>query len=495
MTIKIIDAGLVYQGAPLQVDQTKDFDAITEAQYVATGKAVYLDESFSPVVTPPVSRQTKVVVSEVNPLTGGIEYSSGVRTDSAARRFRNRATNLRLIEGFAASGETITTQPSAGGTVTLVDKATNKKIHGNRGARIVTAAGTPNLLGGVTVTGKSFGAFTDTTVFCLAVDAAVLNAANVDYFVVRLSSDGGAAKYLQWTVYTNTAKAGVQHYYFTRSKDCTVNAGELTTNDFNYCRVQFKNTTGTLASEATVLGLWAFEPPKSTCMIYFDDAFASVYTEAFPYMKALGIRGFIPVIADYVGTTGYCTLAQLHEMRNAGWDMGTHGITNHNTLGNYAAIVADINYNRQFLRDNGLVGSENIYTYIGGGVLPEPSGSISALRDNGFIAARSTLGTPDAYFVGTAPWVDNMFFFSGPGPGEVSWGDGSAVLARLDQAAVLGASWHVYFHDIQTVITDSSIQLTPTHFRQYIDKIKSLIDAGSMVNLTPMEWYDSVRIA
>ena len=493
MTVKLL-ADRPIDGKEYKAGNLCDTDDNTEAGLISSKLAV-ADLTGGTAYVAPVIQTQDVPVTATTNLTGGIEYSSGVRSDSAARRFRNRPTNLRLIEGFAATGETITTQPSAGGTVTLVDKATNKKIHGERGANISTVTGTAGLLGGVTVTGKNFGAFNDTTVFCLAVDVTALNASGVDYFVIRMSSDGGASKFLQWTIYTNALKTGVNHFYFTRSKDCTVNAGEMTTNNFNYLRVQLKNTTGVVASGATVLGVWAFEPPVSTCEIYFDDAWSSVYAEAFPYMKALGIRGFIPVIADKVGTAGFCTLAQLHEMRNAGWEMGTHGDFTHTSLGSYAAIVADINYNRQFLLDTGLVGAENFYTYIGGAVLPEPNGSISALRDNGFIAARSTSGPPDGYFVGTAPWVDNMYFFSGPGPGETAWGTGVVVLQRLDEAAAFGCSWHVYFHQIETVITDGNLQLSVTNFRKYIDKIKSLMDAGKMVNLTPMEWYDSVRLA
>ena len=43
--IKIISEGLTYGGAPLNVDQTKSFNASTEAAFVATGKAAYIGKS------------------------------------------------------------------------------------------------------------------------------------------------------------------------------------------------------------------------------------------------------------------------------------------------------------------------------------------------------------------------------------------------------------------------------------------------------------------
>lgn len=43
--IKIISDGLNYGGAPLMSGQVKNFDAATEAAYVATGKAIYLGKS------------------------------------------------------------------------------------------------------------------------------------------------------------------------------------------------------------------------------------------------------------------------------------------------------------------------------------------------------------------------------------------------------------------------------------------------------------------
>ena len=60
------------------------------------------------------------------------------------------------------------------------------------------------------------------------------------------------------------------------------------------------------------------------CLITFDDGLASVYTIAFPVMEANGIKGTIYVIPARVGTTGYCTLSQLHDMYDAGWAMANH---------------------------------------------------------------------------------------------------------------------------------------------------------------------------
>ena len=66
-------------------------------------------------------------------------------------------------------------------------------------------------------------------------------------------------------------------------------------------------------------------------MITFDDGLESVYTVAFPMMKAKGIRGTVFVVTDKIGTAGHMTWEQLKEMQNAGWTIANH-TSNHISL-------------------------------------------------------------------------------------------------------------------------------------------------------------------
>ena len=66
-------------------------------------------------------------------------------------------------------------------------------------------------------------------------------------------------------------------------------------------------------------------------MITFDDGLESVYTVAFPMMKAKGIPGTVFVVTDKIGTAGHMTWEQLKEMQNAGWTIANH-TSNHISL-------------------------------------------------------------------------------------------------------------------------------------------------------------------
>lgn len=58
--------------------------------------------------------------------------------------------------------------------------------------------------------------------------------------------------------------------------------------------------------------------------IQFDDNAAGVYTLAYPYMDAAGIKGTIYAVSDWIGQAGRMTSAQLQEVYAAGWDIGNH---------------------------------------------------------------------------------------------------------------------------------------------------------------------------
>lgn len=58
--------------------------------------------------------------------------------------------------------------------------------------------------------------------------------------------------------------------------------------------------------------------------VQFDDGLTSLYSEAFSYMNALGMKGTGYIISGVVGTGGYVTEANLSEMDAASWDMANH---------------------------------------------------------------------------------------------------------------------------------------------------------------------------
>jgi peptidoglycan/xylan/chitin deacetylase (PgdA/CDA1 family) len=58
--------------------------------------------------------------------------------------------------------------------------------------------------------------------------------------------------------------------------------------------------------------------------ITFDDGWSTEYTQAFPVMKAYGIRGSVYIITDRIDTANYMTLAQITDLHASGWNLANH---------------------------------------------------------------------------------------------------------------------------------------------------------------------------
>jgi peptidoglycan/xylan/chitin deacetylase (PgdA/CDA1 family) len=75
---------------------------------------------------------------------------------------------------------------------------------------------------------------------------------------------------------------------------------------------------------------WQAEPaefPHGLISLTFDDSYDSQFDIAFPAMVEHGLPGtLVPVIGRF-GQPGCLTLAQVHTMAEAGWEIGAHALT------------------------------------------------------------------------------------------------------------------------------------------------------------------------
>jgi peptidoglycan/xylan/chitin deacetylase (PgdA/CDA1 family) len=58
--------------------------------------------------------------------------------------------------------------------------------------------------------------------------------------------------------------------------------------------------------------------------ITFDDGYESNLRVALPVFADLGMSATVFVVTEWVGTSGYCTWAQLQELQRAGWSIQSH---------------------------------------------------------------------------------------------------------------------------------------------------------------------------
>jgi len=86
-----------------------------------------------------------------------------------------------------------------------------------------------------------------------------------------------------------------------------------------------------------------------------DDDFAAAYTTAFPKLTAVGAKGVLACVTDWVGLDGNYTVAQLQEMAAAGWEVCNHSKTHPwASLHNASYVAGDLEGAQAALRSWGV---------------------------------------------------------------------------------------------------------------------------------------------
>lgn len=84
---------------------------------------------------------------------------------------------------------------------------------------------------------------------------------------------------------------------------------------------EYTTITTTQLVQAITLGTAL--PPRPM-LITFDDGHLDNYTAAFPIMQKYGFTGVLYLVTNYIGADQYMDTAQVLEMYNAGWEVGSH---------------------------------------------------------------------------------------------------------------------------------------------------------------------------
>jgi peptidoglycan/xylan/chitin deacetylase (PgdA/CDA1 family) len=80
------------------------------------------------------------------------------------------------------------------------------------------------------------------------------------------------------------------------------------------------------------------ELPDRPVVITFDDGNINIYQNAFPIMHEMGFTGTLYIVANRLKSRLFINSEQLQEMTNAGWEIGSHGMS-HNDLTLDSSIV------------------------------------------------------------------------------------------------------------------------------------------------------------
>ena len=69
------------------------------------------------------------------------------------------------------------------------------------------------------------------------------------------------------------------------------------------------------------------ELPVKPIVLTFDDGNDNTYTRAFPILQEYGFVGTAYIVYNYVGVTHYMDRQQIRELYEAGWEIGSHGLS------------------------------------------------------------------------------------------------------------------------------------------------------------------------
>jgi len=196
-----------------------------------------------------------------------------------------------------------------------------------------------------------------------------------------------ATKFFSWTPSGSTFLPD-QWNHIVLHRNVWANTGSASWGNINAIEVRLTAASGQTAS--VCVDMWIHSQEQTPrCLIMFDDACDDVYTEAFAYMNPRGLKGTIFVVPSLVGTSGYCTLAQLEEMYEAGWSIANHTYSHQNlsTL-SYNQIVDQIGRCTDWLISHGFTRGAYHLAYPYGGYNDNVFAAMDAL---GIKTGRSVL--------------------------------------------------------------------------------------------------------
>jgi len=259
------------------------------------------------------------------------------------------------------------------------------------------------------------------------------------------------------------------------------NTGGASWGNINAFQIKLTAASGQTASVCVDMCIYSQEQTPR-CVIMFDDACNDAYTKAFAYMNPRGLKGTIFVVPTLVGTSGYCTLAQLEEMHEAGWTIANHTYNHpggplYLTGYSYNQIVDEIGSCTEWLISHGFTRGAYHLAYPGGYYNNDVFAAMDAL---GIKTGRSTLSLRlqnapvDNYKILMSKALDSALTLS------------TAKSLWIDRAISWGQTAFLHGHKLEAAAGVNTWSISD--FRSMIDYIV----ARRLKCVTIDEWYQGL---
>lgn len=109
--------------------------------------------------------------------------------------------------------------------------------------------------------------------------------------------------------------------------------------------------------------------PQHPLAITFDDGYEDVYQNAYPILKNQGFVGTILLVSSYVGAEEFMTEAEVRDLLQEGWELGSHSRSHLDLTKNYPVLGNEVGQSRADLKQ--ITGVDvRIFAYPYGAVDP-----------------------------------------------------------------------------------------------------------------------------
>ncbi len=320
---------------------------------------------------------------------------------------------------------------------------------------------------------------------------------NTKVMTIFASNDAGYANYFQSAFVVRSGWNYVQfsrHTGITSNEELSWNVGAGTPSwdsAMVRIRIRIEAQTGS-ATRVYACGITDGYYQKPQVIIDFDDQLISAYTVAFPIMQALNIKGVMNVISSKVEySAAYCSLAQLQEMYDAGWDMCNH-TANHVQSSYYGGTQAycesEIQTCQDYLVEQGWTRRDchlHFAAPFGESTYREAAPYRAAIASTGCLTGRTTIERSSGGNFVVDPVLMDCLIPDGSTETLQNQYD------RLDACIGSGGVLRFLFHGIVTP-ADTQLKWTPTNFQALMNKLYLLREGGVIDIPTLTQWYQKV---
>ncbi len=131
--------------------------------------------------------------------------------------------------------------------------------------------------------------------------------------------------------------------------------------------------------------------PPRPIVITFDDGNTDNYLTAYPIMQQYGFTGVMYIVGKYIAAPGYMDKAEILEMVDAGWEVGSHGMSHLDLLlMDEGSQEYEIRESRRYLKEE--LGVPILsFAYPFGSMDPDLA---NAVNHAGYVAAVGTISSP-----------------------------------------------------------------------------------------------------